>query len=355
MVRRCRYRKFTQSLACGFRAESTWRFLAQEAHMLESLERVHEARLARVFTPRALRAPSTATGLDVLLEATRQRNAVLDGVFYDIGNLSSAEAVELSPWLAAEGAIVIVPPSGFGSLQVCNTVGDFIAASGARIRALSVAGVGSSALGAAALARNVADAIGAPVAAVVSGYGLADAATEAFGGFFFFGALNALRHSFEWLDRTNEAVLGLDTTLPGEALSDELLVRSNRDAQTVYDLVSSPHLQFDLLVGHSKGNLVISEALYALNEEDRRLMRTLGQHWHIVTLSAVIAMPPTCKNVFDVIGALDTFGAANSRPDIAPDEVVPQAWHHTNTELPFHLPVKSVLADLRARGKIGAI
>lgn len=50
--------------------------------------------------------------------------------------------------------------------------------------ALAIAGVGSSALGAAAFARNVADGLGEPVAAVVSGYGLADVLTEALGGFF---------------------------------------------------------------------------------------------------------------------------------------------------------------------------
>ena len=48
--------------------------------------------------------------------------------------------------------------------------------------------------------------IGEPVAAVVSGYGLADLATEALGGFFLFGAANSLRHGFEWLDRLRESV-----------------------------------------------------------------------------------------------------------------------------------------------------
>ena len=75
-----------------------------------------------------------------------------------------------------------MPPTGAGSLVLCGTVDDFADAGGSEIRTLVVAGVGSSALGAAAFARNVADACGTPVAAVVSGYGLADLLTEALGG-----------------------------------------------------------------------------------------------------------------------------------------------------------------------------
>jgi hypothetical protein len=56
-----------------------------------------------------------------------------------------------------------------------------------------VAGVGSSAVGTAALARGVADYLGTPVAGIVSGLGLADVVSEALGGWVVFGARNALR------------------------------------------------------------------------------------------------------------------------------------------------------------------
>lgn len=45
--------------------------------------------------------------------------------------------------------------------------------------------------------RQCADGLGEPV---VSGYGVADLLTEALGGFFWFGALNSIRHVFEPLD-----------------------------------------------------------------------------------------------------------------------------------------------------------
>ena len=57
----------------------------------------------------------------------------------------------------------------------------------------------------------------------------------------------------------------------------------------------------------------------------------------------MIAMPPLFRGVIDIMGAWDWFGGLNSRRDIEADIVVPNAWHHTNTELPAHLPVTKTL------------
>ena len=86
------------------------------------------------------------------LEPVRRRNAFLDAVFYDVGAIKDSEAAELAFWLAREGAILIVPPTGPGSLRVCLTTDAFFAARNNDVAALAVAGVGSSALGAAAFA-----------------------------------------------------------------------------------------------------------------------------------------------------------------------------------------------------------
>ncbi|MFC5462080.1 hypothetical protein [Massilia niabensis] len=67
-----------------------------------------------------------------------------------------------------------MPPTGGGALCICPDIASFAEAGGDRTRILAVAGVGSSALGTAAFARNVADAFGEPVAGLVSGYGMAD-------------------------------------------------------------------------------------------------------------------------------------------------------------------------------------
>lgn len=279
------------------------------------------------------------------LETLRRRNATLDALFYDVKSVTADEAFYISGCLAAEGAILIVPPTGAGPLKLCDTVDDFIVAGGPGIDTLAVAGVGSSALGAAAFARNIADAIDKPVAVVISGYGLADAMTEAMGGYFLFGYLNSVRHSFEMLDE----LFGRPQFGVSIKLSPEKLTEASLDTQTLKALLSDARLSFKLMIGHSKGNLIISEALYGLQESDKARLKKVADGCRIVTLSARIAMPPVFKDVIDVMGEWDWFGEINSRAAITADEVVAKAWHHTNTELPNHLPVTDVLRRVLAR------
>ena len=77
---------------------------------------------------------------EAALESFRRRNAILDGVFYDVGKVTREEALGIAPWLAREGAILVVPPTGVGSLVLCGTVDDFAKAGGSGIRTLVVAG-----------------------------------------------------------------------------------------------------------------------------------------------------------------------------------------------------------------------
>mgnify|MGYP000728238443 CR=1 FL=1 len=279
---------------------------------------------------------------EVALEGLRQRNAFLDGFFYDVGNLSEEEADQLAPNYAAEGAILAVGPSLSPSIDTWPDYQEFLAAGAGDFKALAVAGVGSSALGAAAFARNVADAIDAPVLAVVSGYGISDLVTEALGGFFLFGQLNSMRNMFEFFD---------DITRPGSSRPTshsslaEGIVRSSLDVRTLVSILSGP-MEFDYMVGHSKGNLVISEALYELEEVDRDRLVEHGKTAHVITVSAKIRMPDEMMEVTDVLGQIDGFGLINSRLSIQTDERVRLAWHHTNTDIPFHLPVTETLAGI---------
>jgi len=269
------------------------------------------------------------------LEPLRRRNAILDAVFYDVGVIAEAENASLSFWLAREGAILIVPPTGAGTLRVYLTKEDFFEAEDDEVAALAVAGVGSSALGAAAFARNVADALDAPVVAVVSGYGLADVLTEALGGFFLFGALNSVRHAFEKFDNLSKRASRVErsvATIDGVA-------RLSEDTATVVGLLEDPRFSAKLLVGHSKGNLVISEALYAIRARSEAKANALAKRYGIVTISAKIGMPQAFRRVIDVMGQWDGFGALNSRPDIPTDFIVPHAWHSTNREFPFAMGI----------------
>ncbi|MFK4510260.1 hypothetical protein LPJ38_11555 [Bradyrhizobium daqingense] len=280
---------------------------------------------------------------EATLEAFRRRNAVLDGFFYDIGKISHEEALKTAPWLAREGAILIVPPAGAGSLCLCNTVEDFASAGGADVRVLAVAGVGSSALGAAAFARNVADAFGVTVAAVVSGYGLADLLTEALGGWFWFGILNRLRHQFESLDEMSRALNRREVL--NETVSPLELGRVSLDTRTVMALLSDRRFSFSAIAGHSKGNLVISEALYELERQPAGEPIPGDKFW-IITVSAAVAMPPRYGKIIDVMGTIDGFGALNSTVGVSIEKRCALSWHHTNTDLPFHLPVTQAFREL---------
>jgi hypothetical protein len=278
------------------------------------------------------------------LEFWRRRNAVLDAIFYDLKVIHPFEAAALAPWLAREGALLVVPPSGAGSLRICPHIDDFAKAGGTDTRILAVAGVGSSALGTAAFARNVADAFGEPVAALVSGYGLADLLTEAAGGWYWFGALNRIRHAFEQIDDLTRGTM-FDFT-PNMPNMPELsgIARASLDTRTLCALLTDARFRFALLTGHSKGNLVISEALYALREaEADEQLTDIG----IITVSAAIAMPPRYRKIIDVMGEIDWFGAMNSNIAIGVEYRPRDAWHHTNTELPHHLPVREVMSTLR--------
>lgn len=316
------------------------------------------AQQARALSlPRQLATQAPAR--EAALEPFRQRNTFLDSFFYDIGVITEVEAAELGQHVAAEGAIVLTPPSGAGALTLCCSIEEFVAAGGKAVHTLAVAGVGSSALGAAAFARNIADATGRPAAAVVSGYGLADVAAEALGGFLWFGALNSLRHSFELLDRFTDPHVVSEPVVHATSgatdasvdIASGWLASVSKDVRTVMALLSDPRLSFDILSGHSKGNLVISEALYGLDSQNEALTRTLAARARIVTFSAIIAMPETFRDVIDVIGQLDCFGRFNSRRDIPADLPVPGAWHHTNPSWPAALNIREWMAQALALPK----
>ncbi|MFD1747631.1 hypothetical protein ACFSE1_19350 [Rhizobium helianthi] len=284
---------------------------------------------------------------NMALEGLRRRNTALDSFFYDVKVVNAEEAFYISSCLAAEGAILIVPPTDAGQLRLCDTVDDFIQNGGATVDTLAVAGVGSSALGSAALGRNIADATGKPVAVVISGYGLADAVTESLGGYFLFGQMNSVRHAFEQLDEFfGRPQFGIATRL-----SSEKLCQGSLDTQTIRALLLDSRLSFRLIVAHSKGNLVISEALYDLAENEKERARQLAESIKIVTISARIAMPPLFTDVVDVMGEWDWFGDINSLKGIPADEIVPHAFHHTNTEVPNHVPVTEVLRKILSKGQ----
>lgn len=292
------------------------------------------------------------TARNVALEPWRLRNTGLDALFYDVKSVSAEESFYISDALASEGLIVIVPPSGGAMLTICDSTTEYKLRGGRDVHALAVAGIGGSAIGAVAFARNVADAIGAPVAAVVSGYGLGDIINETIGGSFFFGWLGHMRNDLEVIDDVvGRPHLGAYEDRHKLALKPH---PSALDTDTVETLLADADLSFDLLVGHSRGNRVLSEALYTIKAEEPERLRQLADGLKIVTFGGRITMPPECRTVIDVIGELDWFGEINSRPQIDSDIRVPLAGHSTNTDFAGALQVTRILKDILGRDDAAA-
>ncbi len=290
-------------------------------------------------------------------EGARLRNAALDWLFYDVGALTPEERSVLLAEDNAEGAIVVVHPRGARgavSLQKFDTYEDLCAAPGRKLTSFVVSGVGSSDLGAAALARNVADHRGEPVGAVVAGYGMADLLSEAMGGWFYFGSVNAGLNRWHRAASSSperaEAVTATLAAMRAGTLSPDALATASQvaagfspDTMTVLRLLTEPERNVGLLVGHSKGCLSIAFALEALEWLKDTAAIGKARAARILTLGAVVEFPVGYDNVVQVIGALDGFGGLNSRP-FKPAAFVPGAWHHLNARLPFHLDVAGVLA-----------
>ncbi|MCF1466714.1 cell envelope biogenesis protein OmpA [Agrobacterium vitis] len=280
---------------------------------------------------------------NVALEPWRLRNSSLDALYYDIRALTSDEAFYISDALAAEGLIMIVPPTGQGMLTLCETVDEYLLRGGREVRAMAVAGIGGSAAGAAAFARNVADAIEAPVCAVVSGYGLGDVVAEALGGAFFFGPLGFLRRNFEMIDDlVGRPQFGAYQQRPKPSQPPR---RTSLDADTVQALLCHPDLRFNLVTGHSKGNQIVAEALNAIEKEAPDRLSILAEQLQIITFSTRVALPAPFSPPLAIIGELDWYGELNATAPVTNIVRVARAGHSTNIALPGALKITDLLAQ----------
>ena len=134
------------------------------------------------------------------------------------------------------------------------------------IRAIAVAGV---ALGSAALARNIADALNTDVAGIVTGYGLSDVMTEAFGGWFAFGAADRIRYTMEkFFER-------MRSTMPADAAP-----AAGDASATLSEILLAGPPKLEYLVAHSKGSLVVSHALHCLRRPSNRAWRGVARARH---------------------------------------------------------------------------
>jgi len=284
------------------------------------------------------------------------RNSLLDRVFYDVDSLTAEEQDDLSPLTDREGTVVLVYPSS-ASKRICHyrNVLQLLLRSGEEVEGVAVAGVGSSVLGTAALARNVADAINGPVAGVVSGYGLTDLMAEALGGWFFFGGIERAKYKAESaaasLLHGDIRAISIENALSAEnAMLDGLPLQA--DTTALLDILEAAPRNLRWLVGHSKGCLMIDFVLERYIRGRAGELSELYDRLNIVTLGAVVDLPSKFKKVTQLIGAIDGFGKLNSSLGVRHIEV-PGAWHHLNRNAPAHLDAVTAIRSIIGGSSIG--
>ena len=264
-----------------------------------------------------------------------------DRVFYDVGSVRDIESALFprgiqSPFPYREGEILVVSPRGAEKkLRYYPQTQQFFDKESQDIRAIVVAGVGSSAYGTVALARNVADTYNFDVAGIVAGYGGLDLPTEASGGWFALGLQE--RIGFRYTD----------------------IVAPTADVKTLIDILLTNPPRLEYLVGHSKGSLLIDFALEQFVEElqevpDPSHYDRLIDRLNIATFGAVVSPHERFrKNVRQFMGQSDYLGWLNSHLGITYEEV-PGAGHHLNPNPSIPMSGTPVNVSEVLRSKPGA-
>src|SRR6201987_1133718 len=141
------------------------------------------------------------------VRSCRLFNTALDFIFYDVPTLRAALAEKDAPMQARgekppsriidfdalsdpEGSLLLIDTTTAPYVHKYQSVKKFLESPYQETRDVDIAtitGVGSSALGSAALAWDVSVALEKPVLAIVPGYGVADVVLQGLGGWFAFG------------------------------------------------------------------------------------------------------------------------------------------------------------------------
>src|SRR6202047_5023494 len=310
--------------------------------------------------------------IEPALRALRLGNTTLDALFYDVNRMvtdlflhgsivvkgaavspssrlsemtKGFRQLDLSALSNPEGSILVVDAGRPPRITQFEDVANFISwarAHGQTLRTASVTGVGSSALGSAAFAWNVSTALDEPVVAIVPGYGVADAIQQGLGGWF--GAYNwwfrqmaqeILAHTMPLAARSDGH---LTMTAPGhaEANIDASGLRRGRGASDVLHAIMKDVPHIDRVFGHSKGALVIKNAIESLPQETT-------QRLHVVTFGCRITEDTPAALYSQFLGRIDGIGLLSSWGN--PPETLIPAHHSTNTSIPLSMPV-SVLTRL---------
>ncbi|MCJ2183525.1 hypothetical protein MTR62_12605 [Novosphingobium sp. 1949] len=288
------------------------------------------------------------------VSACRLFNTLVDAIFYDVPDLRAtlhrldaqladsdaklpSRIIDFDAISDPEGSLLLIDARTAPYVHRYTNVQAYLDSPYQETRAVRLAtitGVGSSALGSAAMAWAISTALRRPVLAIVPGYGVADMVLQGLGGWFGFGLFDYLHTKMA----TQSALAGLapDIASLGRGLSASapgaetlrgapVYRRGSGSSDVLHALMLERPGQFEILVGHSKGALQIGNALHSLPEG-----RTQGLH--IVTLGCPIAKDAPGAQYFQYLGLFDALGQLNMWGNL-PSQWVP-SWHTTNPYLP---------------------
>ena len=288
------------------------------------------------------------------VRSCRMFNTALDFIFYDVPTLRAALAEKDAPMEAQgekppsriidfdalsdpEGSLLLIDATTAPYVHKYQSVKKFLESPYQETRDVDIAtitGVGSSALGSAALAWDISVALAKPVLAIVPGYGVADVVLQGLGGWFAFGLHDFL--SSKTLLQTGLAAAAPETARIGRELAastpQEPTARGapifrfgSGSSDVLHALLKHRVTPFRLLVGHSKGALQINNAIQSLPVE-----RTQGLR--VVTLGCPISENIDGVKYHQYLGLFDALGQLNAWGNLP--EHWPPTWHSTNPVLP---------------------
>jgi hypothetical protein len=299
------------------------------------------------------------------VRACRLFNTTLDNIFYDVQTLTAQLAdkdaamrargekppsriVQLDAVSDPEGSLLLIDANTAPYVHKYTNVELFLASPYAETRVVEIAtitGVGSSALGSAALAWDISIALRKSVLAIVPGYGMADVILQALGGWFGFGL-------YDFMHAKSLIQNALANAVPRTASIGRQLSQSTPDAKTLHGAPVFRHgsgssdvlhalllhrdAPFKLLVGHSKGALQIGNAI-------RSLPRDRTHELRVVTLGCPISTDVKGVSYYQYLGLFDALGQLNMWGHL-PDQW-PPTWHSTNPLLPPAMAAGKYTAD----------
>jgi hypothetical protein len=300
------------------------------------------------------------------VEVCRLFNGAIDEIFYDVPGLVSALAerdravadmqgsvgpsrmIDLDALRDPEGCLLLIDPAVEPYIHRFATVNAFLESpleNARHVEIVTITGVGSSALGSAAFAWQIAAAKAKPVLAIVPGYGVADMVEQALGGWFGFGLHDWLKSKdtiqtslAEAAPETARIGRQLSATAPGANKAGDgapVFRFGSGSSDVLHALIEHRAAPFRMAVGHSKGALQIGNAIHSLPAAKTEELT-------VVTLGCPIAEDVTNVTYRQYLGALDTLGQLNAWGHWP--EHWQWSWHTTN---PWLAPAMDVAEAVR--------